>query len=184
MASWHLAELQHFSPITKHSFSGCWTFFLDREHFSVAFDVAASRLGMVVNPQLNDFSSGEALFWSPGVFCQILEKQHFWPFPSGECCFSCLWKYIILVHTYIYTFTENNFHAIKNLHKISSLIAKHCVNSIERVFRINLQITLHVKPSACNWNGRRNSQRIEPSTISGNLCQRRSEGEGWSKGGN
>ena len=73
MASWHLAELQHFSPITKILSRTAEHFSRTDEHFSVAFDVIST---VAVNPQLNDFS-GEALFRSAEVFFQILEKQHF-----------------------------------------------------------------------------------------------------------
>ena len=151
----------------QHSFSDCWTFFSDGRTFfgcvwcRVSTDVVGGQSpnSMTSPPVLRPF------FGRLEYFVKFWKNSTFDLFQVVNVVFSCLWKYIILVHTYIYTFTENNFHAIKSLHKISSVIPKHCVNSIERVFRINLQITHRVKGFACNWNGRRNSPSKESSQL-------------------
>ena len=217
MASWHLAELQHFSPITKHSFSDCWTFFsawrtffgcvwchlncagqsttqwlrwwwgpflVGWSIFKYFLKVFLSIFGCVwyfistvaVNPQLNDFSSGEALFWSCEVFLQIPEKQHFatWPFYVVTVVFSCQWKYVY----FIIQNWSRNISQKHNHHHIQSLQNKICKTLCKfnwKGFRINLQIT-HVKgclqlKRLAKFSG----FRIKPP-ISGNLCQRRSGG--------
>ena len=137
---------------------------------------------MAVNPQkqLNDFCGD--CDWGPFLARSLKYFFKLWKIStlrlplifskSWMVFFSCCLKYLILFHTYNIS-QKWQWCDPKFALKIFSHYKTFCANWIERVFRINLQIT-HVKPFACNWNGRwRNSPCKESSrlAISGNFWQ-------------
>ena len=181
MASWHLAESRHFSPITKHSFSDCWTFFSGRRTFFGCVWCHLNCGGQSTTQWLRWWSllskAFEALFWSPRVFFQIMVKQHFASaldlFHVVNVSFSWVWKY---TNSYpsLNIFCKNDF--------MKSKICKTLCKFNWKGFRINLQIT-HVKPCG---SGRLQLKRspvkfsgfIKEPPISGNFCGNQGSGQG------
>ena len=115
-------------------------------------------------------------FWKNNTFdlCQVV-----------NVVFSCLWKYIIPFHTCRKHFPKNlscdpkySLNIFSNCKTLCKFNWKGFQDKFAN-YSPRQAFCLQLKRSA-----KFSLQRIEPAPISGNLCQRRSGGEGWSKGGN